>query len=97
MQYFIFYKSHGLNVLFNFPILLALAGPGKETTTVYAKLISPETGFLNIFSNNHKSDTWLYSIVTWKYYSDKEQKPSKPKSKYTIYSYELQSHLERNL
>ena len=74
MQYFIFYKSHGSNV-FNFPILLVLAGPGKETTTVYAtKLISPETGLLNIFSNNHKSDTWLYSIVTWKYYSDdKEQ------------------------
>ena len=71
MQYFlIFYKSHGSNV-FNFPILLVLAGPGKETTTVYAtKLISPETGFLNIFSNNQKSDTWLYSIVTWKYYSD---------------------------
>ena len=49
MQYFIFYKSHGSNV-FNFPILLVLAGPGKETTTVYAtKLISPETGFLDIF------------------------------------------------
>ena len=49
MQYFIFYKSHGSNV-FNFPILLVLAGPGKETTTVYAtKLISPETAFLNIF------------------------------------------------
>ena len=74
MQYFIFYKSHSSNV-FNFTILFVLAGPFKETTTVYAtKLISPETGFLNIFSNNHKSDTWLYSIVTWKYYSDgKEQ------------------------
>ena len=49
MQYFIFYKLHGSNV-FNFPILLVLAGPGKETTTVYAtKLISPETGFLNVF------------------------------------------------
>ena len=64
MQYFILYKSHGSNV-FNFPILFVLAGPGKETTTVYAtKLISPETGFLNIFSNSHKSDTWPYSIVT---------------------------------
>ena len=49
MQYFIFYKSHGSNV-FNFPILFVLAGPGKETTTVYAtKLISPETRFLDIF------------------------------------------------
>ena len=49
MQYFIFYKSHGSNV-FNFPILLVLAGPGKETTTVYAtKLIFPETGFLEGF------------------------------------------------
>ena len=29
---------------------------------------------LTFFSNNHKSDTHLYSIVTWKYYSDdKEQ------------------------
>ena len=74
MQYFIFYRSHGSNV-FSSPILLVLVGPGKETATDYAtKLISPERGFLNIFSNNHKSDTWLYSIVTWKYYSDdKEQ------------------------
>ena len=48
-QNFIFYKSHGSNV-FNFPILHVLAGPGKETSTVYAtKLISPETGFLTIF------------------------------------------------
>ena len=62
MQYFIFYKSHGSN-LFNFPILLVLAGPGKETTTVYVrKLISPETGIFNIFSNNHKSDARLYSF-----------------------------------
>ena len=73
MQYFIFYKSHCPNV-FNFPILLVVVAPGKETTTVYAKkLISPETGFLNIFSNNHKSDTWLHSIVTWKYYSDNKE------------------------
>ena len=49
MQYLIFYKSNGSNV-FNCPILLYLAGPGKETTTVYAtKLISPKAGFLNIF------------------------------------------------
>ena len=75
MQYFIFYKSHSSNV-FNFPILLVLAGPGKETTTVYAtKLIFPETGFLDVFFlTTTQSDTWLYSIVTWKYYSDdKEQ------------------------
>ena len=49
MQYFIFYKPHGSNV-FNFPILLALGGPGNETTTAYAtKLISSGTRFLNIF------------------------------------------------
>ena len=63
-------KFEGINhmaVYSNFQFCL----PGKETNTVYStKLISPETRFLYTLSNNHKAYTWLYSILTWKYYSD---------------------------
>ena len=65
MQYFIFYKSHGSNV-FSFPILLVLAGPGRETTTVNAtKLISPETGFLNIFFQQSQIRYMAVQEILW--------------------------------